>query len=178
MPGYVQKFKEKFPDKMTPEMNKAFHGGESKIKEFTLDQVKKNKGEIPGILFVSGENSARHFGPYVTQAMLKLVKVVSTQFPPKRDDVTYMISKCPNKEEKLREFDKDPREAFFKAIDEVMSSGNAYNCFKLIAEKFYDKESKLFVKGMIHLGLDGTIITKNGKTVYVVFNPKCIHVVH
>lgn len=176
--GYVQKFKEKFPDKVTPEMTEAYHGGDSKIDKFSFDSAKEQPDQPDGIFFLSDENAARKKGPYVTKVMLKLNRIVSSLGPPTRNDVIYMLTNAPNKEKTLSTFDDNQREAFFKATDHVMKGGTAAKCYAIIAHEFYKDHPKEFAKNMVHIRYDA-VTNSHGDEVssYIVFNPDCIHIV-
>lgn len=176
--GYIQRFKERFPDKVGPEMILGYHGGIEVKKGFTFDNMFEHKGDVSGILFLSKENDARKHGAYVTKAQLKLGRMVSDQGPPKRDDVVYMLSYAPNKDETLKKFNHNAREAYFKAIDHIMNGGSAHNCYKILADEFYDGKPDLFAKNMVHIKYDGATVLK-GEDIYsyIVFNPKCIQIV-
>jgi hypothetical protein len=176
--SYIQSFKQKFPDKVTPEMIESFHGGKFKIKEFTYNSMLGNQEEVSGILFFTNENSARKKGPYVTKAMLKLNRLVSTVGPPRRDDIIYMLKNAPKKEELLSNFDKNDREAFFKAVDHIMKGGTAYNCYRTLSEEFYEGDYEEFAKNMVHIRYDGVMLLRGGEQTYIVFNPKCIQIVN
>jgi hypothetical protein len=177
--GYVQKFKEKFPDKVTPEMTEAFHSSKSKISEFTTSNMREHDDEVAGIFFLSEENSARKKGPYVTKAMLKLNRMVTTLGPPRRADIIYMITNAPKKDEILKKFDSDPREAYFKATDHVLNAGTANNCYRIIAQEFYKDHPKEFAKNMVHIRYDAVALSHGDKIVsYIVFNSDCIQIVN
>lgn len=175
--GYVARFKEKFPDKITPEMIEAYHGGKS-VKEYTYDDMFEHDGDVSGILFLSKENDARKHGTYVTKAMLKMGRLVSDQGPPRRADVVYMLSYAPDKDATLEKFSKNPREAYFKAIDHIMKAGSAHNAYKVLAEEFYKGHPDKFAKNMVHIRYDGATVLK-GETIYsyIVFNPESIQIV-
>lgn len=176
MGGYVQSFKQRFPDKITPEMEKAFHGGKSKITEFKLEHIEESEDEFPGIMFFSKENVARKEGPYVTEAQIKMSRTVSPQSPPKRDDIVYMVTSAPQKDESLRKYDDNLREAYFKAIDYIMKGHNAKECFHRVCTEFYKEHNKEFVENMVKCNYDGAII--GGKDpYYIVFNPKTIQII-
>lgn len=179
MASYVQKFKEKFPDKVTPEMVEAFHGSRSKIDRFSFDNVKEHDGEIAGIFFLADENASRKKGSeYVTKAMLKMNRLVSTIGPPSRTDIVYMLTNAPDKDETIKKFDHNPREAYFKAIDHILNGGTAYNCYKILSNEFYKDQPKKFARNMIHIRYDGATLSQGDKIVsYIVLNPKCIQIV-
>jgi hypothetical protein len=178
MGSIIQSFKQKFPDKVTPEMIKAYHGGKSKIGEFTFDIAREHTDEIAGIMFNEKENTARKNGTYVTSAMLKLGRLVSTISPPRRDDVIYMIKNSPDRINILQKFDKNEREAFFKATDHIMKGGTAYNAYKIMSNEFYSGHPHEFVKNMVHVRYDGVSFLRKGETTYLIFNPKCISIVN
>ena len=176
--GYIQKFKERFPDKLTPEMIEAFHGSEKKINEFTFKDMKEHEKNPSGILFLSDENVARKKNAYVTKVMLKMGRLVSNRGPARRDDVVYMLTNSPNKDEILKNFDDDPREAFFKAVDHVMGAGNANSCYSVIAQEFYKGSPQTFAKKMVDIRYDAMPLIHGEKIYsYIVFNPKCIQIV-
>ena len=175
--SYIQSFKQKFPDKVTPEMVETYHGGKFKIKEFSFNSMLGNAEEVSGILFFTNENSARKKGPYVTKAMLKLNRLVSTVGPPRRDDIIYMLKNAPRKEELLPDFDKNEREAFFKATDHIMKGGTAYNCYRILSEEFYKGDESEFAKNMVKIRYDGVTLLRNGEQTYIVFNPESIQIV-
>ena len=176
--SYIQKFKEKFPDKVTPEMILGYHGGNVKIGQFNFNSMLEHNEDVSGVLFLSDENDARKKGKYVTKAQLKMGRLVSTQGPPKRSDIAYMITHAPGKEDTLNKFDKDPREAYFKATDHILKGGSAYKCYKILATEFYKNHAEEFAKNMIHIGYDGVAILKGDKIYsYIVFNPKCIQII-
>lgn len=180
MATYLQTFKQKFPDKITPEMTEAYHGGNAKISQLSFDSeaLRENADEVSGIFFLVDENEARKKGPYVTKAMLKLNRVVSSLGPPSRADIVYMLSNCPNKDEVLKKYDSDPREAYFKATDHILKGGAAHKCYIILSQEFYKDHPKEFAKNMTHIRYDGVVISHGDKVLsYIVFNPKCIHIV-
>jgi len=178
--SYIQNFKQKFPDKVTPEMVQVYHGGNSKIDEFTFDSeaLRENKDDLSGILFLTDENEARKKGPYVTKAMLKLNRIVSSLGPPSRSDIVYMLSNVPNKDEILKKFDEDPREAYFKATDHILKGGAAHKCYTILAQEFYKDHAKEFAENMVHIRYDA-VTTSQGDEIlsYIVLNPKCINII-
>ncbi len=178
--GYVAKFKEKFPDKMEPEMIIAYHGSKNKISKFTDEYVGKgNDQEGPGIYFSSSENNARGSGPYVTKASLKLNKVVSRLNPPRRNDIIYMVQHAPDKDDVLQDWAEDPRKAYFMILDSIMEKKNAHACFQSVWYELYRKSPTAYVKNMVKLGYDGVIVPRSeGVTHYVVFNPKAIEIMN
>jgi hypothetical protein len=161
-------------------MSQGYHGGNSKINEFTFDSeaLRENTDEMAGILFLADENAARKNGPYVTKAMLKLNRIVSSLGPPSRADIVYMLSNAPNKDETLNKYDSNPREAYFKATDHVLKGGTAHKCYIIMSQEFYKDHPKEFAKNMTHIRYDGvTILHGDDILSYIVFNPKCIHIV-
>lgn len=177
--GYIQNFKQKFPDKTTPELIKAFHAGKHKVDKFDFKDMKEHENECSGILFVSDENEARKTDKYVTQVMLGMGRIVSRLGPPRTEDVIYMLSKCPNKKELLKAYDENEREAFFKATDHVMKGGTANKCYAIIANEFYNGNPELFAKRMTDIKYDATALFKGEEAYsYIVFNPKCIEIVN
>jgi hypothetical protein len=160
-------------------MTEAYYSGKTKVDEFTFKNVREHEDEVFGIFFLSEENSARKKGPYVMKVMLKLNRMVSTLGPPRRNDIIYMITNAPNKDEALMNFDKDQREAYFKATDHVMKGGTAHNCYKIIAQEFYKDHPQEFAKNMIHIRYDAVALSHGDKIVsYIVFNPKCVQIVN
>lgn len=176
--SYIQTFKQRYPDKVTPEMIEAYHGGKSKVDEFFFESAREHKDEISGIMFNSKENTARKKGPYVTTAMLKLNRLISTVGPPRRDDIIYMIKNAPNRKELLDKFDKNDREAFFKATDHIMKGGTAFNAYRIMSEEFYAGHPDEFARNMVHVRYDGVVFERGGETSYIVFNPKSIQIVN
>jgi hypothetical protein len=177
MAGYVQTFKQRFPDKIKPQMVQAYHGGTSKISEFSDKQVHDNEGDFPGIYFTTDENSARKMGPYVTKAQIDMNRTVSPQTPPKRADVQYMILHAPDKDESMKKYGDVPRDAYFKAMDYVLNGKNARSCFHRVATEFYKDNNDVFVSNMIKCGYDGMAVEREKETYYIVFNPKTIEIV-
>lgn len=176
--GHIQTFKQRFPDKVTPEMTEAYHPGKSKVVEFTINNAHYSKHGMSGITFYSSENEARKKKPYVTKAYLKIGRTVSNVSPPRRDDIIYMIANSPIKNQVLERFDKDERSAFFKAVDHVVKSGTAFNCFKTISQEFYEGHEREFCKNMHRIRFDAAIIQSGGITKYIVFNPDVISIVN
>lgn len=175
--GYVQSFKQKFPDKIEPEMTQAYHGSKSKIAEFTTDEAVGSEDEFPGIFFSSNENTARKKGPYVTKVQLDMNRTVSTQAPPRRADIVFMITHAPDKDESLKKYGENPREAYFKASDFIFKGRNARECFHRVYTEFYKDHNKEFASNMMKCEYDGMNVERSNESHYIVFNPKTITIV-
>lgn len=175
--GYVQSFKQKFPDKIEPEMMEAFHGSKNKIEEFSIDNASGSEDEFSGIFFSSKENTARKKGPYVTKVQLDMNRTVSTQSPPRRTDIVFMVTHAPNKDESLKKYGENPREAYFKATDFIYKGKNARECFHRVYTEFYKDNIKEFVNNMMKCEYDGMKVERSDESHYIVFNPKTITIV-
>lgn len=160
MTTYVQKFKEKFPDKNTPESIIAYHGGDSKINSFSID-----KGPV---IFYSDENKAREHGIYVTKAIISMNRTISPQSYPRRTDIVYMVTHSA----KLK-----PDE-YFDAVDNSMRKGSSKKCYEEIKDTLYADNLHLYVTNMLKIGYDGVISKEKDLITYEVFNPKSIKIIN
>ena len=159
----------------------AYHGSESSIKEFTTEFVKKDKEEGPGIYFSSTENDARMQGPIITKVKLNLKKLVSSRSTINeeiQEQLRYMVNVAPDKDEVLKEWNKDPRKAFDTAMDSIYGKGSPDQAFREVWHEFYQKNPEQYAINMTDkVGYDGVEIWKQrGVKHYVVFNPDSIKV--
>lgn len=163
--AYVQRFKERFPERNRPESIIAYFSSKNKIDSFSEKQITDE--EFPGISFFKNENSARKKNPYVTKVSLEMKKTVPLYGKIKRSDAEYLIHISPNREEVIKTYGDDHREAYFKAVDDMMK-GTTIDAFLKIYKTFYENDPREFLKQMMKLGYDGIMFDDN----QILFNPQ------
>ncbi len=160
-----------------------YHGSKVQISEFTLDQLGNGTGtdqEGPGIYLTSSAEDAKVYGEFVHVVEVKLVK--SRMMPDRRtvrpEFIRGLISKAPEKDDILMNWDENPSRAIIKAVNAVMDAYGPSDYRQAMEQVWYDYyhgyEREWLVR-MRSVGWDGFIVNQhNGSQHLICFDPSIL----
>lgn len=143
--------------------NYWYHGSKIRITQFSDEFVGRgNDQNGPGIYFSNSKQESKKYytenGGYIHTVKLNIKKLVSTIKPASVLELRRLIQMSPRYEERLLDWDENPRIALQMALEVIQENGNAKDEFLEIHSSFYSGDSVRFVRNMVLLGYDGFII--------------------
>jgi len=173
-----------FQSFITEAIETWFHGSDTKIDKFTLDNVGRSEAidqEGPGIYITTSADDARRYGRYIHQLAVKTAK---TRLMPdkKRFDpslIRRLILKSPDRDDALTNWDENPHRALNIAVDQIYSSygpDEYREAMESIWGDFYRNHPKEYLKALWQW--DGFILPRaDGVRHMIVFKPDIIKVI-
>ena len=167
-----------------------YHGSNSEISQFSLANLGTGLGNDefgPGIYLTSLASDAARYG--------KIVHTVEVSIPAKRllgkrritrEEIESLIKKSPDLEDKLTNWDENPRIALQNAVNSIYEKDKDYRkaCEQVWFDFYHPHYTVDYINRMVELGYDGFKMPREPGTWYdegtvhlVVFNPSCLHVV-
>lgn len=159
-------------------MIEAYHGTNANIERFSLDYVGEGYDqEGPGIYFTNDRDDATGYGKFVYHVALDIARAPRLKKRAKITEIRQIINWASDLEDKLCDWDEDPKIAFDRAVKSCMLQDNEHQSFLTVWYEFYRYRPQEYLKNMIELGFDGAIIPSTTYTNvihYVMFNPRKI----
>jgi len=168
-----------------------YHGSNNRIESFSLEHLGTGIGLDqygPGIYLTSSPQDAARYGKYIHTVE---VDIPRSRFLGKRkisrQQVEELIKKAPDFEDRLTNWDENPRVAFKKATDNIFRSyydDMREACEQVWFDFYYPNHHTVdYLRRMVEMGYDAFTV-KLGEPWYttdtvhmIVFNPKCLQIV-
>lgn len=153
-----------------------YHGSERPRETWDLSSVGHgNDQEGPGLYFSSSLADAAAYGSYlsIVELPLQKSKVIPLRGRPDIAAIRALISKSPDLEDHLMDWDENPAKALNKAVQVIFSAAkHPFDAFQQVWYDFYRDTPQEYLK---NLPYDGAVVPRaNGIFHAIVFNPTVI----
>lgn len=161
--------------------NEYYHGANTPIDQFSYTFLGSGKGydhEGPGFYFTADESDAKTYGQHLFHAKIQLKKPVPIKGKGliKTTEIALILKNAPNLQDKLMDWDENPKIAFKEALNSIIKYNNSpHEAFQSVWYDFYRGKEQQYLQNMVKLlGYDGVIVPKSGTIHIVVFDPSVI----
>ena len=159
-------------------MIEAYHGSSHQILKFSTEFVGEGHDqEGPGIYFTSDMQDAATYGRYIHKVLLEIKSSVGLKRKAKRSEIKQMILWCEDMDDKLMDWDENPKVAMETAIKSCLLQDNEHQSFLSVWYDFYRYRPVDYVQNMVKLGYDAVVVPRNthtGVRHYIVLDPRVI----
>lgn len=157
-----------------------YHGTST---DFTKLQIVQKKGALmqdgPGLYFTNHTGEASGYGALAGGRVIPVYLVLKNPVTPStkilRSTVESLIRSAPDYEDRLVDWDDNPKTAFKTAVDAMLRSDGPIDTCLSIWGDFYRDHPLDYLKQMLRVGFDGMLMKMQDDVVRaVVFSPKSV----